>query len=161
RRLSAGDIAQLADAGRTSVIAAKLEADDIGEDEAAVRIALAACGADLTITAPFTGRCNLLAGRAGVVVLDHDRLNRLNLVDAALALATLPPSDRVEPRQMVATVKITPFAAPRAAVESCAAIAAEGTPLLRLAALRPRQVALIQTTLPGLKPSVLDKTVAS
>src|SRR5262249_1481614 len=96
-----------------------------------------------------------------VLVLDHGRLNRLNLVDEAITLATLPPFDLVEPRQMVATVKIIPFAAPRAAVESCAAIAAEGTPLLRLAALRPRQAALTQTTLPGLKPSVLDKTVAS
>ena len=59
---------------------------------------------------------------------------------------------------MVATVKIIPFAVPRAAVEAAAAFAAEGGPLLRVAAFVPRRVALIQTRLPGLKESILDKT---
>ena len=39
--------------------------------------------------------------------------------------------------------------------------AAESGPLLRVAPFRPMRVALIQTRLPGLKESVLDKTVAT
>src|SRR5690606_37799871 len=35
----------------------------------------------------------------------------------------------------------------------------EGGPLLRVAAFAPKRVALVQTTLPGLKDKVLDKTV--
>jgi molybdenum cofactor cytidylyltransferase len=49
----------------------------------------------------------------------------------------------------------------RAIAERCAAIAAEGGPLLRIAAFRPRQFGLAQTRLPGTKESVLDKTVES
>ena len=50
------------------------------------------------------------------------------------------PSRVVEPRQMVATVKIIPFAAPEAAVERCVEAAAAGGPLLRVAAFVPRAV---------------------
>ncbi len=159
RKLSAADVALLREAGRANVIVARLEPGDVGEDEAASRIAAAAGGANLSPTAPFTGRCNLLAQAAGVLVVDRERLDRMNLVDEAITVATLPPYELVEARQLAATVKIIPFAAPGEAVARCAAIAAEGGPLLRVATLRPRQVGLVQTTLPGLKPSLLDKTV--
>ena len=142
RRLSAEDVAALVAAGRRTVMAARLEPDDVGEDEAAARIAAAAAGPDLVVSAPFTGRCNLLAARPGLLVLDRERLDRLNLVDEAITIACLPPYDLLEPRQMAATVKIIPFAAPRAAGERCAAIAAEGGPLLRRAAFRPRRVGI-------------------
>src|SRR5207253_10195876 len=71
---------------------------------------------------------------------------------------TLPPVAVVEPRQMVATVKIIPFAVPETAVAKAADFAAKGEPLLRVAAFVPCDVALIQTRLPGFKESILDKT---
>ena len=43
-------------------------------------------------------------------------------------------------------------------LERCLALIGEGGPILRLAPLRPRRVGLIQTRLPGMKESVLDKT---
>src|SRR6185312_13098633 len=117
---------------------------------------------NITVAAPFTGRANLFAAARGLVVFDRDRLDRLNLVDEAVTLGTLPAFSLVEPRQMVATVKIIPFAAPREAVAACAAIAAgtggnDGT-LIRVAAFQPKAVGLIQTRLPGLKETILDKT---
>jgi molybdenum cofactor cytidylyltransferase len=60
---------------------------------------------------------------------------------------------------MVATVKIIPYAAPEAAVKACAEIAARaGDALIRVAPLRHEEVGLIQTRLPDMKDSVLDKT---
>jgi molybdenum cofactor cytidylyltransferase len=59
---------------------------------------------------------------------------------------------------MVATVKIIPFAAPEKAVADCVDAAAAGGPLLRVAPFVPRSVGLVQTRLPGLKESILDKT---
>jgi len=91
-------------------------------------------------------------------VFDRDRLDHLNLVDEAVTLGTLPPFAVVEPRQMVATVKIIPFAVPETAVAKAANFAAKGEPLLRVAAFVPCDVALIQTRLPGFKESILDKT---
>ncbi|HKS89341.1 MAG TPA: molybdopterin-binding/glycosyltransferase family 2 protein [Stellaceae bacterium] len=158
RVLSADDVATLAAAGIDRIVAARLDPGDLREDAAADRIAAAVAGANVEPANAFTGRANLFAAAKGVLVFDRDRLDRLNLVDEAVTLGTLPPFAVVEPRQMVATVKIIPFALPAAAVERAAAFAAEGGPLLRVAAFASQRVALIQTRLPGLKESILDKT---
>jgi molybdenum cofactor cytidylyltransferase len=160
RRLSAEDVTALRAAGAETVVAAKLEPADVAEDEAARLVAAAVAGGNLRVDRPFTGRVNLHAERAGVVVVDRGRIDRLNLVDEAVTLGTLPAFASVHAGQMVATIKIIPFAAPRAAVERCLAIAGETGALVLVAPYRPLDVALIQTRLPGTKESVLDKTVA-
>ena len=66
-----------------------------------------------------------------MVVVDRARIDRLNLVDEAVTLGTLPAFASVRSGQMVATIKIIPFAAPQAAIERCLAIAREGRPLVR------------------------------
>jgi len=159
RVLSADDVAALRAANRDSVIAARLDPDDVGEDEAAARVAAACVGANTTTSAAFTGRCNLFAETAGVLAVDRDRLDRINLVDESITVATVEPYSLVAPRDMLATIKVIPFAAPRAVVEACERIAAEGGPLLHVAALRPLRAGLILTATPGMKASILDRTV--
>jgi len=158
RVLSAADVAALGAGGIARIIVARLEDGDVEENAAAFGIAKVAAGANIRTADPFTGRANLHAEARGLLVFDRARLDRLNLVDEAVTLGTLAEYSIVEPRQMVATVKIIPFAAPRAAVEACTKIATEGGKLLRIAAFRAKSVALIQTRLPGLKESILDKT---
>lgn len=158
RVLSEDDVAALAQAGIERVVIARLEAGDMPEDEAARRIAEAATGDGVEAQAPFTGRANLYAGVGGVAVIDRERVDRLNLIDEAITVATVPPYSLVAEKQMLATVKIIPFAAPAAAVEWAEAIAREGAPLVRVASLRQRRVGLIMTRLAQTKDSVLDKT---
>ena len=162
RVLARADLDAIAAAGLQQIVVARLEPGDLREDAAAARIAAAAAGPNITVANAFTGRANLFAEARGLLVFDRDRLDRLNLVDESVTLGTLPPFAVVEPRQMVATVKIIPFAVPEAAVASAAEFAAgnsaAGEPLLRVAAFMPRDVALIQTRLPGFKESILDKT---
>ena len=153
RLLSAADLAALAQAGVEEVTAARFEPGDMDEDGAAAAIAAAVAGDGLEVAAPFTGRVNLFASERGVLTVEAGQVDRLNLLDESITLATLPPWSLVERRQMVATVKIIPFAAPEEAVRRI-----EG-PLLALHPLRPKRVALIQTELPSVKASVLDKTV--
>lgn len=161
RVLSREDVALLQRAGQTTVVAARLDPGDVPEDVAAARIAAAVAGDHLSRSAAFTGRCNLFATARGLAVVDAARLDRLNLVDEAITLATVAPYAPVEPRQMVATIKIIPFAAPAAAMAAVQAIAAEGGPLVRVAPFRAKRVGLIQTRLPGMKDSVLAGTVAT
>jgi molybdenum cofactor cytidylyltransferase len=159
RRLSADDLAALRSAGHARIVAARLEPGDIGEDEAAAMLAEALAGPNLVLGRPFTGRCNLLAQVAGVLVVDKSRLDRINQVSEAITVATLAPFEVAAPKDLAATVKIIPFAVPRANVERCIAIAREGDALVRVAGFRSRPVSLIQTRLPGLKESILDKTL--
>lgn len=159
RRLSAGDVAALREAGIGEVIAAKLSDADIGEDAAATRIAAAVAGGAVQAAAAFTGRVNLFAEARGLLRLDPARIDAINAIDESVTIATLPDYAPVEPGQMLATVKIIPFAAPAAAVEQAERLAADGAPPLAVLPFRPLSVALIQTRLPGVKESVLDKTV--
>ena len=161
RRMSTTDIAALAAAGLDSVVAARLEPGDVHEDEAAEAIATALCGPGLTASAAFTGRCNLMAEARGLLLADRERLDRLNRVDEAVTVATLPPYATVEARQMAATVKIIPFAVAGALLERALAVARDDQSTLEVAPFRPRRAALVQTRLPGLKASLLDKTRAA
>lgn len=160
RRLTANDLSALADAGIGTVIAAKLSDTDVGEDAAATRIAAAVAGGTVQVAAAFTGRVNLFATGRGLLRLDPARIDAINAIDESITIATLPDWSAVEPGQMLATVKIIPFAAPAAAVERAERLAADGPPPLAVAPYRRLTVALIQTRLPGVKDSVLDKTVA-
>lgn len=157
RRLSADDVRALAAAGTDEVIVARLDENEVHEDEAAAQVAEALAGSGLSITAAFTGRCNLIVGARGLLVLERVLIDRLNALDEALTVATLGAYELVEPRQMAATIKIIPFALKRSVLEQALAIAGEAD-LLSVAPLKSKRVGLVQTTLPGLKPSILDKT---
>jgi molybdenum cofactor cytidylyltransferase len=158
RVLSRDDLGVIAAAGIERVVVARLEPGDVEENAAAGRVAAAVAGAAIEAAAPFTGRANLHAKARGLLVFDRERLDRLNLVDEAVTLGTLPPFAAVEPRMMVATVKIIPFAAAEEAVARCVDLALSGERLLRVAPFRALAVGLVQTRLPGLKESILDKT---
>jgi molybdenum cofactor cytidylyltransferase len=158
RLLSAGDAEALAAAGFQTVVAARLEPDDVGENEAAGELAKAIAGDGVRVAGAFTGRCNLFATSHGLAVIDRGSIDRFNRVDDTLTLATVEPYAVVAPNQMIATLKVIPFAVSRAAVDKCLAVTREIGALLRVAPLRAKRVALIQTRLPGLKESILDKT---
>ncbi len=158
RTLSAADLALIEAAGISRIVVARLDPGDVAENEAAQRVALAAVGPGISVAAPFTGRANLFADARGVLVFDPERIDRLNLVHEAITFGTLPPYAVVEPKQMVATAKIIPFAAPEDAVNDCVKAAIAEGPLLRVAPFRALSVGLVQTRLPGLKETILDKT---
>ncbi len=157
RKLSAADVAVLKAAGLERVVAARIEPGEVSEDKAAAAVAEAAAGPNLSLSPAFTGRCNLFAEVRGLAVIDRARIDALNLVDEAVTIATSTPFEVVEPRQMVATVKVIPFAVARAVVDACAAIARQGGPLVRIAPFQAKAVGLVQTRLRGSKESVLDK----
>lgn len=156
RTLDAEDLEALRAAGRTSVVAARLEADDVHEDAAAARVAAALTGAGVRANAAFTGRVNLYAREAGLLRVDGAAVAALNARDEAITLATLTPNTWVQARQMVATVKIIPFAAPGAALRDCERLAAAAR--LRVDAPCVQRVGLVQTRLPATREAMLDKT---
>ena len=159
RTLSADDIPVLVAAGVETVIAVRLEDGDVDEDRASETVARAACGNGVQLTAPFTGRCNLYAVTAGMLIVDPGRVDHLNATDEALTIATLPAWTMVQEGQMLATIKVIPFCAPATAVDACVSVAADSEPLVRIAPFRDLKVGLILTSLPDTRDKVLEKTV--
>src|ERR1700726_2957741 len=161
RVLSKTDVAALITAGVDSVVVARLEENDVGENEAAARLAQALAGAHVRIGAAFTGRANLYALEHGLAVIDQARVDAVNLVDESITIATAAPYSRVAPRQMLATVKIIPFATPSTAVAAAETALAGAGHLLNVTPFRSMRAALVSTLLPGAKPSLPDMNRAA
>ncbi len=155
-RLDAALIVRLRADGIGEVVAARLEPGDVHEDEAARRVAEALCGKNVRLDEAGTGRCNLYAEQAGLLVVERDKVDALNRLDPGLTVATLEEFAPVEAGRMVATVKIIPFALPGPVIDEAGAHAP--APILSVAPWKGLKVGLAATTLPGLKPSVMDKT---
>lgn len=160
RRLSPADVTALEAAGIARVTVARLDPGDVGEDDAASRLAAALVGAGVVSEAPFTGRVNLTATAAGLLQIDAAIIDRLNAVDEALTVATLPVDEPVEAGRMVATIKIIPFAVAETVLDRALAILREAGPVVAVARFAPARAGLVQTRTPRTKISVTQKTVA-
>jgi molybdenum cofactor cytidylyltransferase len=157
RVLSAIDVTQLLKAGITEVVAAKLDGDDIPEDSAAHEIAVAACGIHAVSQPAFTGRANLYSDVAGLLVIDEVRVRAINHLHESLTVATLPNFARVETQNMLATIKIIPFAVPRHVRDAALEIIADG-PLVKVAPFKALRVGLVITKLPQTKETLIAKS---
>ena len=153
------EIAALQAAGIRSVVVARLDPGDVPEDVAAAEIAVAVAGTAVRVDRAFTGRANLFAERAGVLAVNEAAIEKLNQVDESVTLATLPAHKPVVEGEMIATVKIIPFAVDTAARDRAVAVAREAKPLIRIAPYRIRKVGIVSTLLPGLADKVVDKTL--
>lgn len=156
--LGADDIALLRQAGVAEIVAAVLDPGDLGEDEAATRVAGAMIVSGVEAKPATTGRVNLHARAAGVFTVDKALIDAINAVDPSITIATVPEYAAVDKGQMVATVKIIPFAVPGAIVDKVVSLIQDGE-AFDVRPFRPRRLGLVQTILPGVKDSVLDKTV--
>ncbi len=153
------EIAALAEAGISEIVVARMEPGEVSEDAAAAEIAAAVQGEGVQVDRAFTGRANLFAEEAGVLVVDKEGVDRLNQVDESITFATLTAYKPVVAGEMIATVKIIPFAVPAAQRDAALAAARTGAPLIRVAPYRIRKVGVVSTLLPGLAPKVIDKTL--
>ena len=153
------EVAALEQAGIKEIVVARVETGDVSEDRAAANIAAAIAGPGVRADRAFTGRCNLFAENAGVLVVDRDAIDAMNRIDEAVTLATLPAFKAVVAGEMIATVKIIPFAVAAKARDQAIAAAANAKPVIRVAPYKVRKIGVVSTLLPGLSPKVVDKTL--
>ena len=153
------EIAALKSAGIAEIVVARIEPGDVSEDEAASAIAAAVAGEGVHVERAFTGRANLFAQTAGVLVVDKDAVDRLNQVEESITFATLPAYKPVVAGEMIATVKIIPFAVAAKARDAALTVARNARPLVRIAPYRIRKIGVVSTLLPGLAGKVIEKTL--
>lgn len=142
RRVTSADICRLQAAGIETVFGARLAAGDLDEDAAAGALAALLAGPGIEARPAHAGRCNLHATVRGLFEVDAALIDRINGVDEALTVATLPPHAAVRAGAVVATVKTIPLAVAGGVIDACRAAAGPGGGL----ALRPfatRRAALI------------------
>ena len=153
------EIAALEAAQVNEIVVARLEPGDVSEDVAAAEIAAAVAGEGVRVDRAFTGRANLFAEHAGVLVVDKEGVDALNDVDPAITFATLAAYAPVVAGKMIATVKIIPFAVSGEARDKAVAAARAAKPIIRIAPFNVHKVGIISTLLPGLADKVIEKTL--
>lgn len=154
RVLTRGDLDAARAAGLATLTVARLDADDVAEADAAAAIGAALAGNGVVALPPAHGRVNLASAAAGILLVERTAVDALNAVDEGITLGTLAPFTRVAAGEIVATVKIIPYAVGCATL--AAALACVGA--LRVAAFRGVTVDLIQTVLPGQTAKAQAKT---
>lgn len=152
--LTADHLRALAEAGRDHVVVARLGADDIEENAAALELAQAlvpdAAAQGLRISGAGAGRVNLYATTPGVAVMDVAAINALNAVHPMITLATVPQYHRCDAGGMVATIKIIAYGVPR---EALAQAATAGRAALHIAPPRYATATLVESQVAGATPS--------
>ncbi len=151
------EVEALTRAGVKEIVVVRLEDGDVSEDVAAASIAQAVAGEGVNVERAFTGRANLFAARAGVLVVDRAAVDRINGVDEAITFATLAAFKPVVEGEMIATVKLIPFGVE--AILRDAAVAAVDGGTMRVAPYTIKRVGIVSTLLPGLAPKVIEKTL--
>lgn len=118
RRLNKGIVItpEVAGLARGPLAVARMEAGDVPEADAAAALGLALSGDGVRALPPVHGRVNLAATRDGLLDFDAAALLAVNLADEALTAATLMPRFPVREGDVVATVKVIPFAVPETAL---------------------------------------------
>jgi molybdenum cofactor cytidylyltransferase len=153
--LTSSDVDKLRDAHISSVVVAALDENDLGENEAARRIGTAIAGANVRVTAPGVGRANLIAEATGPLCVNVPLLNRLNNIDEGITIATLREHTLVQQGQLLALVKVIPFAIPAARVVDVESIARESPPPIWVRHLQRTSVSLIVTGPEGARERLL------
>jgi molybdenum cofactor cytidylyltransferase len=153
------EIDALANAGIAEIVVARIEPGDVSEDEAAADIAAVVAGEGVRVERAFTGRANLFAESPGALVVNKDGVDRLNDVHESITLATLSAYKPVVAGEMIATVKIIPFAVETSQRDAAVRAAKQTAPLLQVVPYRIRRVGIVSTVLPGLADKVIEKTL--
>lgn len=155
RVLSTEDIAALRARGVGEVVVSQLDASDVGEDAAALRLGRVLGAEGLRLTEPFAGRVNLISQRAGILRVSADAVHTMNAVDEAITLATLPDYARVSEGALVATIKIIPYGVAGPTLAQACTTIPKGA--LALHPFLGGQAELVLTRTAGMKDSVLAK----
>jgi hypothetical protein len=145
RRLTAADLDAFASAPATlgTVTAIVLEAGDLHEDDAALRLASVVAGPGLTTRGPVQSRVDLIAAHDGVLHVRAPELERLNRLDP-LEVFTRLDGSIVAGGDLVASVKVAPHVVAESIVDAGGRIAGNGRrPLVRVAPFRQMRVAVV------------------
>ena len=153
------EVAALEAAGIKDIVVARLEPGDVSEDQAAAEIAKAVAGQGVHVDRAFTGRANLFAEAAGVLVVEQGRHRPAqprrrgdHVRDAAGVQAGGRRRDDRDGEDHSVRDERGFARAP--------ALAAASKPFIRVAPYKIKKVGVVSTLLPGLAAKVVEKTLA-
>ena len=156
-KLSKTHIQSLRSMGIERLLVASLQKEDVDENLAAKLLSTAFYKTGFKLSVPSTGRVNFIAEHLSISRLDVKKINRLNEIDEAITFATVLPDQLLTKGQMVATLKIIPYAVSKRSIDKAIKLIKSGK-LLSCHQIISRNFSLIQTKFEDTKPSILLAT---
>ncbi len=160
RVLSRADIAALREAGVSRIVAARLEETDVPEDEAAEALQAPSRASLSAPPRPSQAAPISSPRKRGVLEIDAERIQAINMIGEALTVATLALFETVSTRQDARHRESDPFRRSRADLDKALEIARLGPLPFRSAVSSPRRVGLVADATAAAKKTVLDKSRA-
>ncbi|QKK20344.1 hypothetical protein [Rhizobium indicum] len=111
------DLARLKQAELRHVTDARMNTDDVGEDQAAYMLGQSIATEDIKLSKATTGRVNVHSTVKGTFAIDKAAVDRLNAIAPAIAFACLADHAGVGIGTMIATFKIIPQAVHRSKID--------------------------------------------
>ncbi|MGO4111041.1 molybdopterin-binding protein [Paenibacillus sp. YAF4_2] len=148
--ITEADIPSLLDIGKEHIYIMELGDDELHEDDAAQRMAIALAGEGLTLSEPHEGKVSLKSQMLGLAQVDPVIVEAINNL-GEIALATVKTHSVVQKGRPLAATRVIPLTVPKAKVEEVERLVAEyrdtrqGLAPLRVLPFRKFRVGLLTT----------------
>ncbi|MEE4265585.1 MAG: molybdopterin-binding protein [Desulfobacteraceae bacterium] len=129
------DIPQLLKMGKEHLYVLDLSGGLLHEDDAALRIAKAVCGANLSWSQPKEGKSSMVTGCDGLLKIDVDKLLQINRLDDII-VSTLKNTYPCRKGQIIAATRIIPLVIPEDRIAELEQITQDGGPVLQVRPFR-------------------------
>ncbi|GAB6038501.1 molybdopterin-binding protein [Fundidesulfovibrio butyratiphilus] len=137
------DIPALLTVGKEHIFVLDLAQGLVHEDDAALRLARAAAGPGIELSAPSEGKITLRAARPGLVCVDVERLNRLNALPD-MVMATIHTHQQVMAGQPLAGTRVVPLVIEEEKLARAELVLADG-PLIAVKPFATLRVGMVTT----------------
>ena len=138
------DIPELLKLGKQSLYILDLSKGLLHEDDAALRIASAISGGNLSWTAPKEGKSNIVGKTDGLLKVNAQGLSKINKL-GDIIVSTLKNNFPTKEGQIVAGTRIIPLTIPEKKIEKLEALAARYQPILQVLPYRKLRVGGVVT----------------
>jgi molybdenum cofactor synthesis domain-containing protein len=138
------DIAELLKLGKRFLYVLELSADQMHEDDAALRIARAIAGGNLSWTEPREGKSNIVSACDGLLKVNAAGLLKINKL-GSIIVATLKTNFPCREGQIVAGTRIIPLTIPTKKITKLEELAADYRPILQILPYRKMRVGGVVT----------------
>ncbi len=142
--ITAEDIPQLLDMGKSHIFVWEPDSDDVHEDDAGLAITEAMLGAHIGYKGPSEGKFQLFAETGGLFCVNRDGLTAINSVDD-YTVACIPDRTAVQEGQTLAGARIIPLVTHRSNVEAAVRAAREHAPIFKIKPFLPLKTGVIIT----------------
>ena len=138
------DIPELLSMGKKHVYIMELEEEEVHEEEAALRIAKAICGAGLEISVPKEGRVNLKAKAPGLLKVNASLLKEINSL-GEIVVVTAHSNTTCHAGMVVASTKIIPLFTTEAKVSEVEKICRGANKIIEVIPINQKRIGVVIT----------------